>query len=85
MDGGGGRQASMGMPAGSSLYALPGATFEPTADLEMSVECNNLDNMDCASSRLCSVLPLAPAQLGLGISNRSRTCLSHETIDDFGR
>ena len=28
MDGGGGRQASMGMPAGSSLYALPGATFD---------------------------------------------------------
>ena len=60
MDGGGGRQASMGMPAGSSLYALPGATFEPTADLEMSVECNNLDNMDCASSRLCRVLPSRP-------------------------
>ena len=62
MDGGGGRQASMGMPAGSSLYALPGATFEPTADLEMSVECNNLDNMDCEcrSVPLCRVLPLAP-------------------------
>ena len=68
MDGGGGRQASMGMPAGSSLYALPGATFEPTADLEMSVECSNLDNMDCASS-LCRVLPLAPLTARLGISN----------------
>ena len=67
MDGGGGRQASMGMPAGSSLYALPGATFEPTADLEMSVECNNLDNMDCASSlSLQSAAPLAPADRSAG-------------------
>ena len=64
MDGGGGRQASMGMPAGSSLYALPGATFEPTADLEMSVECNNLDNMDCESASAVCCPSRRSARLG---------------------
>ena len=40
--------------AGSSMYALPvaggGAAFvEPTADMELSVECSGLDNMDYTS------------------------------------
>ena len=41
--------------AGASMYALPvaggsGATFmEPTADLELSLECAGLDNMDYTS------------------------------------
>ena len=40
--------------AGSSMFALPvaggGATFtEPTADLELSLECSGLDNMDLMS------------------------------------
>jgi len=43
------------MQAGASMYALPGAAgggmgyMEPTADLELSIECHGLDNLDYAS------------------------------------